>query len=97
MGKIYTPILALGIAISTFSCSVTEENSTVEKQVAEEIMYSDDPHSFSKPNEAVVKHLSLNISLDFDKKIVDGEAVYDIDNRNSDEIIFVLIVRENLR
>lgn len=39
-----------------------------------------DIHSFSRPEEAVVKHLSLDLNIDFTKKIVSGTATLDIEN-----------------
>ncbi|NQY10353.1 MAG: M1 family metallopeptidase [Flavobacteriales bacterium] len=71
------------MAISVVSCSVEEK-----KQKEEKVMYSEDPHSFSKPNEAVVKHLSLDISLDFDTKIINGVALYKIERKTADSIVF---------
>jgi leukotriene-A4 hydrolase len=38
------------------------------------ILQNFDPHSFSRPLESVVKHLSLNLNVDFDKKILSGTA-----------------------
>lgn len=46
-------------------------------------MQNTDPHSFAKPNEAVVKHLDLDITVDFDKKIISGKAICEIENRNN--------------
>ena len=39
-----------------------------------------DIHSFSRPEEAVVKHLSLDLNIDFTEKIVSGTATLNIDN-----------------
>jgi len=44
---------------------------------------SHDPHSFSKPDEAVVKHLSLDLTVDFDKKIISGSATLDVEIKNN--------------
>jgi leukotriene-A4 hydrolase len=41
-----------------------------------------DPHSFAKPTEAVVKHLHLDIAVDFDKKIISGSATLDVEAKN---------------
>jgi aminopeptidase N len=41
--------------------------------------YATDTHSFAKPNEAVAKHLDLNINVDFKKKIIFGSATYQIE------------------
>ncbi len=48
-----------------------------------------DPHSFAEPQEAVVKHLDLDIKVDFNTKIISGKASWTIENRSKgDEIIF---------
>jgi leukotriene-A4 hydrolase len=47
------------------------------------IQASLDPHSCAKPSEAVIKHLKLNIRLDFTAKQIDGEAIYTIDKSDS--------------
>ncbi len=40
---------------------------------------SHDAHSFAKPEEAVVRHLSLNLNVDFDNKQLSGEATLTIE------------------
>src|SRR5829696_8901462 len=42
-----------------------------------------DPHSFSNPDEAVVKHLTLNLTVDFEKKILSGTAMLDVEMKNN--------------
>jgi leukotriene-A4 hydrolase len=42
-----------------------------------------DPHSFAKPSQAVVKHLNLDIDVDFDKKIISGKATIDVALKNN--------------
>ncbi|MBX7242787.1 MAG: M1 family metallopeptidase [Bacteroidia bacterium] len=49
---------------------------------------TNDPHSYSKPEEAVVKHLFLDITADFERKIIHGCANLDIERKgNTKEII----------
>ena len=60
------------------------EDMTVDnQQVARK-----DVHSFAQPEKAVTKHLQLNLEADFDQKILKGFAAFDIENNNSDKIIF---------
>jgi aminopeptidase N len=48
-----------------------------------------DEHSFSKPNDAVVKHLDLDINVDFESQSISGKATWTIDNTSKGkEIIF---------
>ena len=57
-----------------FGCSNTKEvaNIVEEKPVTSE--YTKDPHSFSRPWEAAVTHLSLDLTVDFEKKTLDGKV-----------------------
>lgn len=49
----------------------------------------EDVHTFSKPTEAVVKHLLLDINVDFEQKKISGSASYDIEVKaDSKQIIF---------
>jgi leukotriene-A4 hydrolase len=48
-----------------------------------------DPHSYSEPEITVVKHLDLKLKVDFNTHILNGVAVWTIQNiSKSDEIIF---------
>lgn len=48
-----------------------------------------DPHSFADPEKAIVKHLDLRLTVNFDKKRLTGVAVWSIDNLSKgNEIIF---------
>jgi leukotriene-A4 hydrolase len=42
-----------------------------------------DPHSCARPAEAVVKHLKLDLKLDFSAKQLEGEAIYTIEKSDS--------------
>lgn len=47
-----------------------------------------DPHSYSKPDEVVVRHLSLELDVDFERHVLGGVAVLDIENLvGSDRLI----------
>lgn len=49
----------------------------------------DDPHSYSSPEEARVKHLHLELDVNFDKQELTGKAIWSIDvSSESKEIIF---------
>ena len=51
--------------------------------------FTKDPHSFAEPENAVVKHLDLDLKVDFASKVLSGKAVWTIENPNkSDEIVF---------
>lgn len=44
------------------------------------IMTIHDVHSFARPDEAIVTHLSLHLNIDFERKILSGKAVLTIKN-----------------
>jgi len=39
-----------------------------------------DPYSFSNPDEIVVKHVSLDLTVDFEARIIEGSATLDLNN-----------------
>lgn len=52
-------------------------------------MHIVDPHSFAKTNDVAVKHLSLIADVNFDDKIITGEATWTIENKsNANQVIF---------
>lgn len=60
--------------------SSIKENDTMK--------YVNDAHSFAQPNDAVVKHLSLDITVDFASKTIAGYATWEIEPTDANEIIF---------
>ena len=40
-----------------------------------------DPHSFARPDQATVKHLDLNLTVDFGAKQLSGVATLQIQNK----------------
>ncbi|MFZ6052219.1 M1 family metallopeptidase [Halocola ammonii] len=50
---------------------------------------AEDPHSFSKPNDVRVKHLSWNAEVNFETKKIDAVASWDLENyTGADKVIF---------
>ena len=49
--------------------------------------YVEEPHSYAKPNNAFIKHLNLDITVDFKNEVISGKATYDIENNKSTQII----------
>ncbi|MCH8554750.1 MAG: M1 family metallopeptidase [Schleiferiaceae bacterium] len=65
--------------------SQNEEATTAKKSktvgtqgdaAAHSLLYPLDPHSFSEPNGVVVKHLDLELALDFDEERITGKATW---------------------
>ncbi len=52
---------------------------TMTKKIEAELQ-KPDLHSYAKPTEALIKHLDLDITVDFEKKTVSGTAIYQIEN-----------------
>ena len=73
--------LLLLVLLMVASCTQPVKDPAVKTQA--------DPHSFSAPELAVVKHLDLAIAVDFLKKEISGKASWNIENLSgADEIIF---------
>ena len=66
-------ILVASILLLLTSCQ-SSTNSTSKK------MSSPDTHSFARPDEVVVKHLNLNLNVDFTAKQLKGTVELSIDN-----------------
>ena len=47
-----------------------------------------DVHSYAQPEKAKTTHLFLDLETDFEKKILKGKAVFDIENNQSEKIFF---------
>ena len=65
------------------------QQQVVETVEVKEAPKTLDPHSYSQPNKAIVKHLDLDINVDFLTKVITGKASWVIENSTKDnEIIF---------
>lgn len=74
-------IFLSALIVLTFSCKDDKKaENTASKYVKES-------HSYANPNESVIKHLYLDINVDFDSKTIAGTATYSIENTNASEII----------
>ncbi|MDB5198416.1 MAG: Peptidase rane alanine aminopeptidase [Chitinophagaceae bacterium] len=77
-----TTRLLLTLLVFAISCNQkTSQTDNVETEK--------DPHTFSEPDKAVVKHLDLDIKVNFDTKQISGKASWSINNiAKTDHIIF---------
>lgn len=77
-------IFMIFLLTSLFSCKTKEKTEPkVQPQMVQ------DPHSYSAPSEARVKHLKWKATLDFEKKIIYATAKWQIENlTNADVVIF---------
>ncbi len=72
-------------ALAIVACQSPSENedSTMKMNYAEDI------HSFSQPNTAVVKHLDIDLDVNFNTKVISGVADWTIEQaEGAQEIIF---------
>jgi leukotriene A-4 hydrolase/aminopeptidase len=75
-------IIYISLLLTFFACKT-------DKQKQELTVIPHDNHTFSKPNEAHVTHLSWKAIVDFDKKIISGTATWNIEHVNAaSKIIF---------
>jgi len=58
------------------------------KTMEESLITAADPHSFSIPSQAVVKHLDWNATVDFDSKTISAVAAWQIEANPDAEIIW---------
>ncbi|MFT3687432.1 MAG: leukotriene A4 hydrolase C-terminal domain-containing protein [Phycisphaerales bacterium] len=78
MKKISILLVAVVLTISCQKKETAAQHKTVK-----------DNHSFSNPQQAVAKHLDLDIKVDFDTETISGKASWTIDNiSKGSEIIF---------
>ena len=83
----FISISALLLVIVFNSCNQKQTDNN--QQTNDTTMRVTDPHSFAKPDEAVVKHLDIDITVDFDKKTISGTATCKIENKNNaTQVIF---------
>ncbi|WP_298903544.1 M1 family metallopeptidase [uncultured Psychroserpens sp.] len=73
--------LLYALIVLTMSCETDKKTEDTASKYVEE------SHSYAKPNESVIKHLDLNIDVNFTTKTIDGTATYTIDTNNASEII----------
>jgi leukotriene-A4 hydrolase len=81
MKKIF--LLVFAVAVSACQKKETTVKTAVETTSVK------DTHTFAKPSEAVVKHLNLDVKVDFNTQTISGKASWTIDNiSKGNEIIF---------
>ena len=78
------------LLIVSFACQKKDpSDSELAKQTTPQNQTAKDAHSFSNPNEAVVKNLDLDIKVDFNTQTISGKASWAIENTSKgNQIIF---------
>ncbi|MCK5279376.1 MAG: aminopeptidase, partial [Cyclobacteriaceae bacterium] len=85
----FKAVIILAIIIIINCCQSKNEKSKANKVMEKRVT---DPHSFSQPEEAVVKHMNLDLQVDFDKKIIIGNAEIEIE-RSADAQKIILDIK----
>ena len=79
--------LSIFISILTLSCFSGSATKTVTHSdtphKTNEKIFVKDAHSFSKPWEANIEHISLDLNIDFEEKIISGKAILSINNKKA--------------
>ena len=69
------------LTLSCFSHSTTKmDKHTDMAETSNEKVYVKDSHSNSKPWEANIEHISLDLTVDFEEKVISGKATLSISN-----------------
>ncbi len=74
--KFLYPYLLIGLLVA---CSKKVEEKTTNEDNSDKMILND-PHSYAKPEESVVKHLAWVASVDFEKKVISAVATLTIEN-----------------
>lgn len=53
----------------------------------ESVMITNDPHSFARPQEARVTHLNWDATVDFNRRVLDATATWDIEHNGAAELV----------
>ncbi len=70
------------------SCGDQQKDNDDQENTAQTVSF-EPVHSYARPQEAVVKHLDLDITVNFDEHKIAGQARYKIDNKQGvDTIVF---------
>ncbi|MBI3653700.1 MAG: M1 family metallopeptidase [Acidobacteria bacterium] len=75
--------LALLIVALSFTSYATPQPPPPSRSSSKVMQIEKDPHTFASPAEVVVKHLDLDLNVDFKKKQIGGKATLQIDNKTN--------------
>jgi leukotriene A-4 hydrolase/aminopeptidase len=82
MKKTITAILMLCLFFT--ACNQSTKNETPNEMKSTIVK---DPHSFARVEEAIVKHLSLDLNVDFNRKMISGNATLTIERKSDAGVI----------
>jgi aminopeptidase N len=89
MIKHLTTVLLLSITLISCDSNTENQKTTTNNETKPIVMETNDPHTFAKPDEVVVKHLDWSANVDFDSSMITATAKWTIENKTgASEVIF---------
>lgn len=82
--KILKSLICLSLVVLMSCAEDQKKESGTEEAITK---YAEEIHSYAQPNKAVIKHLDLDIGVDFSNSIISGKATYTIKNNHSETIV----------
>jgi leukotriene A-4 hydrolase/aminopeptidase len=83
-------LLLTGSLLFTFACQQQPNNQeTTSQPDAPPMIPTKDIHSFARPDEAVLKHLYLDLTVNFSSKTLTGQAILDIENKAQADTLYL--------
>jgi len=73
------------ISLATIACGEGKQNDNEKSKPS----MNPDIHSYARPQDAVMKHLSLDLSVDFETKTISGTATIDIENKTGTDSLYL--------
>jgi leukotriene-A4 hydrolase len=74
--------IAVIVSLSLFWVACSTNNQPRQGQSMNAQAVVKDPHSFANTADVLVKHLNLDVAVDFDRKQIAGRATLDIENKS---------------
>ncbi len=81
--------LITSLLFTFISCNNNTENDKEVngEETSEKVTLANDAHSFSNPNDVAVKHMHLDLAVDFERRTLSGSVRLDLDNKTNAEVL----------
>ena len=74
-------LFSMPLLLALISCAQSPRQPAQSAELATPTEAARDPHSYSNPAQVRVRHVSLDLEVSFEKKILQGNAVLDIERK----------------
>jgi leukotriene-A4 hydrolase len=82
--------LVCWLALGTLAFASACQNSSNPKQPQEKLaVATTDVHSFAQPKEVQVKHIALDLKVDFAQQVIGGKATLSIENKTQSKVLWL--------